>query len=198
MAAIEVPDEILMRRAQAGDAQAFEELYARYSVRALRIARSVCADPSLAEDAVQEAFLAMWTRRSSYRAERAPFAAWSMSIARNRAIDSVRRDAAQVRRDVASAAQGHAGVTEGCDVAVVARSEQAALYGSLRELPRAQAEVIALAYFGGLTQAEIAAHLAIPEGTVKGRMRLGLRRLRSKVGEAVGYGAAPSPLPSTA
>jgi RNA polymerase sigma-70 factor (ECF subfamily) len=200
MAVIEIPDEILMRRAQAGEAQAFEELYGRYSMLALRVARSACANPSLAEDAVQEAFLAMWARRSSYRADRASFAAWSMTIARNRAIDSTRRDTAALRREQAVARHASSAVADGCDVAVIARSENAALYAALRELPRAQAQVIALAYFGGLTHAEIAAHLAIPEGTVKGRARLGLRRLRAKIGEAAGYGAAPSPspLPSTA
>src|SRR5215213_4439748 len=98
--AIDVPDEILMRRAKAGDAEAFEQLYARYAVRALTVARSVCGNFSQAEDAVQEAFLAMWTRRASYREERASFAAWSMTITRNRAIDWARRDAARLRRDM--------------------------------------------------------------------------------------------------
>jgi RNA polymerase sigma-70 factor (ECF subfamily) len=189
---IEVPDEILMRRAQAGDVEAFERLYARYAVRALTVARSVCGDSSLAEDAVQEAFLAMWTRRASYRADRASFAAWSMTITRNRAIDWVRRDAARLRRDLTAELDAGADARDGTQEAVLARSEQAALFGSLRALPRPQAEVIALAYFGGLTLAEIAGRLGVPEGTVKGRMRLGLRRLRRR------YGPVPSPSPSTA
>ena len=176
-------DEQLMRRAQADEPGAFDELYVRHAARALVVARAVC-NPARAEDAVQEGFLSMWRSRQSYRPESGTFQGWAMRIVRNRAIDSVRRQAAGVRTTEGLSPGGeegvHAHAGSPADEAV-ARENGDALRASLRELPDAQAEVIVLAFYGQLTHTEIAAQLSLPAGTVKGRMRLGLEKLRTHV-----------------
>ncbi|HET7510622.1 MAG TPA: sigma factor [Solirubrobacterales bacterium] len=147
----EQTDEALMARAQAGDTDAFAQLYDSYSERALRIARAICRDQGRAEKAVQEGFLAIWRSRADFRPGPDSFLAWSMKIVKHRAIEAV------------------------------AQSEHEGLIASLRQLPEAQAEVIVLAFFGELSHSEIAALLDLPSGTVKGRMRLGLEKLRQEM-----------------
>lgn len=173
-------DAGLMRRVQAGEADAFEQLYERHAVRAFRVARSVIGDVQRAEDAVQEAFLKIWRGRANFRLETASFQAWAMSIVRNSAIDLMRHDAASKRP--AMTKEGAETVEEGqpaslTDV-VVGRDQAAALRESLARLPAAQAEAIGLAFFGELTHVEIAEELGLPAGTIKGRIRLGLEKLR--------------------
>jgi RNA polymerase sigma-70 factor (ECF subfamily) len=172
-------DEDLMRRAQANDPRAFEKLYDRHSARAFRVARHVCVSTTAAEDAMQEGFLSMWRSRATFRPEGGSFGSWAMSIVRNRAVDSVRHAAAGHRPP--SGGGEHLGPDpEGGSVEdeVIARGEADDLRAALRRLPDAQSEVITLAFFGALTHSEIARRLSIPEGTVKGRMRLGLDKLR--------------------
>lgn len=180
-------DEELMARAQAGDTEAFAELYDRHVTRAFRVARTVCSDSSRAEDVVQDGFLAIWRNRASFCPQTGTFQAWSMRIVRNRAIDSSRRAAS---RPPLQEADWEA--RELADIAcsplspqdeVMARGESDALLASLRRLPEAQAEVIVLAFFGELSHSEIAAQLGLPAGTVKGRMRLGLEKLRAEMGD---------------
>jgi RNA polymerase sigma-70 factor (ECF subfamily) len=180
-------DEELMARAQGDDAEAFAQLYDRHATRAFRVARAVCGDASRAEDAVQEGFLAIWRNRASYQPRTGTFQAWSMKIVRNRAIDSSRRAATRppllrgdAGRDQPPASGSSAASPQD---EVLARSESRALLASLGRLPKAQAEVIVLAFFGELTHAEIAAQLGLPSGTVKGRMRLGLEKLRAQMGQ---------------
>jgi len=167
-------DEALMSRVQDDDVQAFGQLYDRHVARALRVAGAVCSQASRAEDAVQEGFLSIWRSRARYRPELGSFQAWSMRIMRRRAIDSVRRDrpAPTTVEEVPEVASGS------LQDEVIARSEGDVLRASLQRLPDAQAEVITLAFFGQLTHTEIADELSLPEGTVKGRMRLGLDKLR--------------------
>lgn len=179
---LEASDEDLMRSVKDGDTQAFEQLYDRHAARALRVARSVCATTSRAEDAVQEGFLSIWRSRASYRPGSGSFQGWSMRIIRNRAIDSVRNDAAHPRpADGERAEFGTGAATDAPADQLIARSESDALRLALSQLPPAQAEVIALAFFGELTHTEIADQLALPAGTVKGRMRLGLAKLRTQL-----------------
>ena len=171
-----------MGRVQSGDVNAFAELYDRYAVRAFRVARAICQDSGRAEDAVQEGFLAIWSSRAHFSPENGTFKAWSMSIVKNRAIDAYR--AAAVRPPVQLAetqAEKPEANSKSVQDQVLARSETDAVLISLRELPAAQAEVIALAFFGELSHSEIAAHLDLPSGTVKGRMRLGLEKLRKQM-----------------
>lgn len=172
-------DEVLMQRVQGDDTRAFGRLYDRHVERGLLVARSVCRDGARAEDAVQEGFLSIWRTRASFRPERGSFQGWAMTIVQNRALDGVRREAAGRRPP---AANGETAVPDATAVSahdtVVARGESDALRATLGLLPGAQARVITLAYFGGLSQTEIASHLELPVGTVKGRMRLGLEKLR--------------------
>lgn len=177
----EQTDEVLMTRAQADDTNAFAALYDRHSERAFRIARAICRDSGRAEDVVQEGFLAIWRRRADYRAGVGSFQAWSMQIIKNRAIDSFRN--AATRPPVQSGDPQHADADPATpQEEAIAHSERDELLASLHRLPEAQVEVIVLAFYGELSHAEIAAQLDLPAGTVKGRMRLGLEKLRREMG----------------
>lgn len=176
-------DEALMARVQNGDTAAFAELYDRHSLRAYRVAQAVCRDSGRAEDAVQEGFLAIWRSRAQFSPENGSFRAWSMSIVKNRAVDSYRATAARPPLQPAETdSEEPDAETKSVQDQVIARSETDAMLASLRQLPEAQAEVIALAFFGELSHSEIAAMLDLPSGTVKGRMRLGLEKLRKRMG----------------
>jgi RNA polymerase sigma-70 factor (ECF subfamily) len=135
---------------------------------------------SLREEAVQDGFFSIWKSRAGYRPQRGSFKVWSMRIVRNRAIDSFR--GAESRPGLADAVPGEDSTT--VDVAglplsiVTADFERMRLFEALRRLPEPQAEVIVLSFYGDLSQSEIALRLGVPTGTVKGRMRLGLEKLR--------------------
>lgn len=178
-------DRRLVELMVRGRDDAVEALYDRYAVRAHRVARSVCRDERIAEDAVQEAFLSVWRGREAYRPEIGSFATWLLAIVRNRAIDLSRRNGrhADRRADAELLDEEHAAG----DVATeaVANADAPRLRALLAELPDAQQEVIVLAYFGQLSHSEIAHLLNLPAGTVKGRMRLGLRKLRADIDQAV-------------
>jgi RNA polymerase sigma-70 factor (ECF subfamily) len=181
-----------MRRVQANDPMAFGELYNRHAGRAWSVARSVCHDASRAEDAVQEGFLSVWRSQGSYRGERGSVQGWLMTVVRNRAIDATRREAAGHRPPLARQDDAWDAPADGSTVdAVIDRCEAEALRGRLAHLPGAQAHVIALAYYGGLSHAEIAARLELPPGTVKARMRLGLQKLRDQLGAVSSPAGAP-------
>jgi RNA polymerase sigma-70 factor (ECF subfamily) len=160
---------------------AFGVLYARYYERAYRVARSVCRDDGRAEEAVQEAFISIWRTRRTYEMQEGKVAAWVLTVARYRAIDVTRRNGLHaVHR--ASDDTLHAVRAPHCVVEqVVARAEASELRRLLARLPDVQREVIMLAFYGQLTHSEIAARLNLPAGTVKGRMRLGLQRLRGDI-----------------
>ena len=170
-------DAELMGRVQDDDAEAFALLYDRHASRAYRVACSVCHRPGSAEDAVQEAFISIWTNRLTYRRRPEGFAAWAMTIVRNRAVVVARRDAVHDRRGNGDARSDDR--PSSIDIAAdpAASDEARHLRGLLAGLPDEQREVITLAYYGQLTHTEIAAHLELPTGTVKGRMRLGLQKL---------------------
>jgi RNA polymerase sigma-70 factor (ECF subfamily) len=178
--AIEASDEALMVLAQADDALAFAELYGRHADDARRIAGGICHDLGGAEEAVQDGFFSIWKSRAEYRPQRGSFKVWSMRIVRNRAIDSYR--VAESRPRLAEALPGEDPTP--VEVAslpmsiVTARFERMRLLEALRRLPDRQAEVIVLSFYGDLSQSEIAIRLGVPTGTVKGRMRLGLEKLR--------------------
>jgi RNA polymerase sigma-70 factor, ECF subfamily len=178
-------DELLMEQVKGGDINAFGELYDRYCDRAYRVAWVVCHDRGRTEDAVQEAFLSLWKGRAAYLPGGGTVAAWLLTAVRYRAIDVVRRDAKQVSRR----AGGHIPnlrPTPG-DIAdhIVNHEEAQRLRALLTQLPDSQQEVIALAFYGELTHTEIATALRLPAGTVKGRMRLGLQKLRAGIEKEV-------------
>jgi RNA polymerase sigma-70 factor (ECF subfamily) len=169
-----------MAGVKAGSIAAFDVLYERYRHRAYRIARSVCDDDGRAQEAVQEAFTAIWRTRDSYD-ERRIVAPWVLTVARNRAIDIARRNrphalhrAGEDRLDTVAGA----GII---DEQVIADERAHHLWSVLGQLPEAQREVITLAFYGQLTHGEIAARLELPLGTVKGRIRLALERMRGGV-----------------
>ena len=176
--AVAPSDSELMEAIVAGSVDAFVELYDRYSTRAFRVARSICRDYGTAEDAVQEAFVSIFKTRASYRSQRGTVAAWLMMVVRSRAIDVSRVQAKHSGRratDDALAAVPAAG-----DVAdeTGARIDASGVRAALAALPDTQREAITLAYYGGLTHTEIAERLGLPFGTVKGRIRLGMDKLR--------------------
>jgi RNA polymerase sigma-70 factor, ECF subfamily len=175
---LQLTDAVLMADVQAGRGGALGELYERFALRAYRVAFSVCRDRECAEDAVQDAFLSMWSARASYQPARGTVAGWAMSIVRHRAIQLARRRAlAAARATDGWPSEQPAGDDVPADFA--ARAIQEELAQLLTLLPRAQREVIRLGFFEGLTHEQIARRLAVPPGTVKGRMRLGLRKLRA-------------------
>lgn len=146
----------------------------------------VCRDHGRAEDAVQEAFISLWHSRASYRPDRGPVAAWLLTLVRHRAIDLARRnDKHAARRASEDRLDAHPATDDPDDVAatVARRADAGHLQALLSQLPAPQREVIQLAIYSQLTHSEIAEHLDVPAGTVKGRMRLGLEKLRDRVAQ---------------
>ena len=177
-------DARLMARVQSDDADAFEALFDRFGFRAQRVAYAISRDHHRAEDITQEAFLSAWRGRDGFRPQQGSVAAWLLGIVRNRAIDSVRRDRRHDDRPAADwEVERQQAMVPAADDAVAERQQAAELRLTLARLPAAQRDVIVLAYFGELSTSEIAAELDLPLGTIKGRMRLGLKKLRAGVAE---------------
>lgn len=177
-------DNQVMTEVKAGSVDALGVLYDRYCDRAYRVARSVCRDDDGAQEAIQETFISIWMTRGTYE-HRGNVAARVLTIARHRAIDIARRSgrhAAHRASDERLYALPEPGSVAEC---VQQRVQARSLQGLLAQLPDAQREVITLAFYGQLTHSEIAEHLSLPEGTVKGRMRLGLQRLRGDIDRVV-------------
>lgn len=175
-------DEALVAALREGRIEALEELYDRYSVLVFSIALRILRDRGLAEDVTQEVFLRLWRRPWLYRPERGRFVSWLTSITRNLAIDGQRRIARR-RGAEEPGEDATAGIAEADRLADPAQAallgeERAAVRAAVAQLPPPQRRVIELAWFGGLTQTEIAALTSTPLGTVKTRARLAMRRLR--------------------
>jgi RNA polymerase sigma-70 factor (ECF subfamily) len=175
-------DDDLMRRVQQDDTEAFRLLYQRNAQAAYGVAVSITRNQRMAEDTVQETFLTVWRVRADYRPDRGSAAAWLLTIARSRALDALRRTGRRDRpweplddHDVADPQ------LEAADEGAVRREQRRFVRQALTQLPAEQATVLGLVYYVGLSQREIAAHLDVPLGTVKGRIRLGLRRLSNEL-----------------
>jgi RNA polymerase sigma-70 factor (ECF subfamily) len=177
-------DDRLMGEIASGSAAAFEELYDRFHSRAHRVAWSVCRDDGRAEDAVQEAFVTVWNNAGAYRVERGALASWLLALVRYRAIDVARANTKHAGQRAGEETTALHSVADVLADGVADRDGAARLKALLQLLPDAQQEVITLAFYGQLSHAEIAAQLSLPPGTVKGRMRLGLQRLRANIDEA--------------
>ncbi|HSH79611.1 MAG TPA: sigma-70 family RNA polymerase sigma factor [Herpetosiphonaceae bacterium] len=174
-------DDLLIRRVAAGDRRAFEALYDRYSPAVFGVALKMLGDREAAEEAVQEIFWRIWQRSGSFDSSRA-FAPWLFGIAHNYSIDELRRRRVRPQqvyedddRPILSEIPDDADVGE----TAVLSDQRRLVREALDQLPEEQRQALLLAYFGGLTQQEIAAKLGNPLGTVKTRMRLGLQKLRS-------------------
>ena len=178
-------DEELMELVGAGEVRAFEVVFDRHAGPAYSLAYRMCGSRALAEDIVQEAFLSLWRSGTGYDRSRGSVRSWVLSAVHNRAVDALRRKGAKSGRDVSD--EGIAErlrAPDSTDVQVEQRDQARRVRGALGTLPDDQRQVIELAYFGGLSHTQIAEVLDLPPGTVKGRMRLGLSKMRSALGEA--------------
>ena len=172
-------DEELMQLVPTGDPDAFQIVYERHSSAAFSLAYRMCGRRAMAEDVVQEAFLSLWRSGARYDRTRGSVRTWVLGIVHHRAVDALRRGMVHDRRRA-----GDEGIAERLeapervDTEVTRRDEAREVRDALGDLPPEQARVIELAYYGGFTHTEIASMLEMPVGTVKGRMRLGLAKLR--------------------
>ena len=181
----ETRDRELVQRIERGDEDAFRGLFGRYAPSAMALARRVARQPFLAEEIVQEAFLAVWRNPSGYDQQRGSVRAWLMGMVHHRAVDAVRREESQRRRvgesmvsDPVLSPDPADDVAEEIDLP----EERKAVRDALDALPDEQRQVIELMYFDGLTQSAIAKRLTLPLGTVKSRTLLAMRRLRTTLG----------------
>jgi RNA polymerase sigma-70 factor (ECF subfamily) len=180
----DLADEELMQLVRDGDARAFAVVFDRHGAISFSLAYRMCGRRAIAEDVVQEAFLSLWRSGARYDRTRGSVRSWVLAVVRNRAIDALRRDLARDRQSVADEGAVERIPAEQCTEAEVLRQEQArSVRGALGYLPDEQKRVIELAYFGGFSQSEIAEMLELPMGTVKGRMRLGLTKMRLALGD---------------
>jgi RNA polymerase sigma-70 factor (ECF subfamily) len=177
-------DEDVMQLVRRGDARAFEIIYERHSAAAFSLAYRMMGTRAGAEDVTQDAFLSLWRAGARYDRARGSVRTWVLGIVHHRAIDALRRATVHDRRRA-----GDEGIEERfearerTDVEAARREEAGTVRNALGSLPADQCQVIELAYFGGFTHTEIADMLDAPVGTVKGRMRLGLRKMRAQLGE---------------
>jgi len=183
----ELADEDLMQLVQRAEASAFEVVYDRHCGAAFSLAYRMCGSRGLAEDVVQEAFLSIWRSGARYDRSRGSVRTWILGITHHRAIDTLRRGVVQERHRASDEGIEERFETgERTDLEVARREEAKEVRGALEELPDEQRRAIELAYFGGFTQSEIAEMLGIPIGTVKGRMRLGLEKMRGRLDASAG------------
>ncbi|MBV9310017.1 MAG: sigma-70 family RNA polymerase sigma factor [Solirubrobacterales bacterium] len=177
-----LPDPRLLELACKGKPEAFEVLYDRHSGIAYSLASRICGASGLAEDVVQEAFLSVWRGCDRYDPRRGQVRSWLLGIVHNSAIDRMRRSSVHERRRASSEGiEERLEAPERTDEEVVDREQAKAVRSALATLPEEQRRVIELAYFDGLTHTQIATTLEQPVGTIKGRMRLGLLKLQSRL-----------------
>lgn len=180
-------DEDLMTRVDGKDADAFEVFYERHGGAAYSLAHRIVGEPGLAEDVTQEAFLSIWRSKARFDPARGSVRAWALGIVRNRAIDALRsaaRPAPKLDRDDDSLLEAQP-AGERTEAEAIRRETAGRLRQALGLLPREQSQVIELAYFGGFSHSEIAEMLGAPLGTIKGRMRLGLEKIRATLAEGM-------------
>ncbi len=179
-------DAELVRRMSAGDENAFATFYDRFAPGLFSMIYAILRDQKESEDVLQEAFVQMWKRTGSYDSTRSSLFTWAVMISRHKAIDRLRSRQRQTRLSEAVATEAHvhtAGApVERADQALAWSDERARVRAALGQLGDAQREAIDLAFFGGLTQAQIAERTGIPLGTIKARIRRGLLALRDVLG----------------
>jgi len=191
-------DADIMRRIRAGDRSAVDDLYDRFRRPAFALARRILADDTMAEDVLQEVFLSVWRDPGAFDRGRGSVASWLLAVVHHKAVDAVRREESQRRRQAKAedelaldAPMATRDVEDEAWARVVADQVRTALGG----LSAPQREALTLAYYGGYTQREVAALTGAPLGTVKTRMLSGMRRLREELGGS-GSGAPGSALGS--
>jgi RNA polymerase sigma-70 factor (ECF subfamily) len=182
-------DAELVRRLEKADGAALSQLYQRFGRPCYSLARRICADEGLAEEVVQEVFLALWRDPARYDPSRGGFATWLLTLIHHKAVDAVRRESTFRRRTVTAPEAGEDWSpmpVPGADQAAIARVAAGQVRAALNRLPVEQRQVLCLAYFGGHTQREIAVLTGIPLGTVKSRMFAAVQRLRSLLADQLG------------
>ena len=177
-------DDELMDRLASRDLLAFETLYDRYGDLVYSVSLRVVGDTYVAEDVTQDVFLRVWRRPEQFDLARGKFVTWLMSVTRNRSIDQRRSQSRRMRHEALPPVDDEEDVLPSEDsrddpaLATVLADERAAVRAAIERLPAEQKLAIQLAYFGGMTQQEIANRLGHPLGTVKTRIRLGMQKMR--------------------
>ncbi len=178
-------DGQLVELVAGNDADALEALYDRYGKVAYSLARRILADATLAQDVVQEVFLSLWRNAGRFDAGRGTVATYLLSMTHHRAVDAVRREENLRRwRTTDEVLEFAPDPGSGVEDEVEASERRAQVRAALAELPPAQREALALAYFGGYTQREVASLVGVPLGTVKTRMAAGMRKLKDSLSDA--------------
>ena len=184
----DLADEEVMQLVQDGNPRAFELLYDRHGGAAFSLSYRMVGNRVTAEDVTQEAFLSIWRSRLRYDQTRGSVRTWVLGIVHNRAVDALRRNVVHDRRrETMEGVEERHEARERTDVEVARREEARTIRTALDTLPDEQRKTIELAYFGGYSHSQIADLLSEPGGTVKGRMRLGLDKMRRQLAE--GYAA---------
>jgi RNA polymerase sigma-70 factor (ECF subfamily) len=181
----QISDETLLDRLQSGDQEAFEAVYSRYADLVYSIALRVVADTGIAQDVAQDVFFRLWRNPELFDVTRGRFMSWLMSVTRNRAVDEVRsRGRRRLREVVPTPGADDPPDPQAIDPQAAAQlaMERDAVRRALTGLPEEQRVTVELAYFGGMTQQEIASVLDTPLGTVKTRVRLAMKKLRGLLG----------------
>jgi RNA polymerase sigma-70 factor, ECF subfamily len=177
-------DEEVMQLVGEGSPRAFELLYDRHGGAAFSLAYRMVGDRVMAEDISQEAFLSIWRSRMRYDAARGSVRTWVLGIVHNRTIDALRRGSVhERRREQFEGVEERHEARERTDVEAARREEARSVRTALDTLPVDQRRTIELAYFGGFSHSQIAELLDEPIGTIKGRMRLGLDKLRDQLAD---------------
>jgi RNA polymerase sigma-70 factor, ECF subfamily len=171
-------DEDLISLVEAADAEAFATLYDRHSRAAFSLAHRMMGERQASEDLAQDAFLKVWRGASSYRAERGSVRTWILSIVHNRGIDQLRSQASRRRAQEKIEASAPRSQPSEAFTETLRNSQRDQVREALNTLPPEQLKILELAYFSGYTHVEISDLLGLPLGTVKGRMRLGLKKIR--------------------
>lgn len=184
----ELEDRQLIHRVAVGDKEALEELYTRYSTSVYSLSRFMLRHEALAEEATQEIFLNIWLKASSYKSDRGEPKAWLMSVAHHKVVDIIRSRRRAITmsdpKDYETLDLLPSGHRATDDLAML-NLERERIGKALDKLPKAQREVILLAYFEGYSQSEIANKLSQPLGTVKTRVRLAMQKLRAELEQDV-------------
>jgi RNA polymerase sigma factor (sigma-70 family) len=178
-------DVAAIRRVAAGDSTALEELFQRYGKSCYALAKRILRDESLAQDVVQEVFIACW-RGGGYDASRGGVASWLLAVTHHKAVDLVRKEERlRSRRASDETLEDLAQASGSAEEQAWSLLQAAAVRGALRDLPTEQREVLLLAYYGGYSQREISAITGVALGTVKSRTLGAMRRLRAVLGPRV-------------
>jgi RNA polymerase sigma-70 factor (ECF subfamily) len=178
----ELTDEEVLAQVARGDEAALAEAYARFGRVAYGLAFRILRDAALAEDAVQDAFLSIWRTAVAFDPRRGKASTWIMTLVHRRAVDVVRREDRRRAQPLEDAPQSTGETT---DDAASVREQRRAVQAALLQLSPDQREALELAYYGGLSQTELAEQLGVPLGTVKSRMFAALAKLRDLLGDDI-------------